>query len=158
MRAVMDNRSPVLAVLGTGAGKSLCFMLTASCVPNGLTIVVVPLVSLQGDLMRRCGELGISCAVWTGAAAYPGAVSIVFVTLESAMTKRFHDFVELQRVTAKLDRFVIDEGHTVLEGSPQFRPKLCELGALAFFGVQMVYLTATLPPFRGTMTTSVASM
>ncbi|KAH6977711.1 hypothetical protein EDB80DRAFT_593647, partial [Ilyonectria destructans] len=48
----------------------------------------------------------------------------------------------------RLDRFVIDEGHTILEGTIVFRPKLQELGILALIGVQMVYLTATLLPNR----------
>lgn len=40
----------------------------------------------------------------------------------------------------------MDECHTVLDGTKDFRPKLRELGKLALRGVQMVYLTATLPP------------
>ncbi|KAF4985574.1 hypothetical protein FGRMN_11159 [Fusarium graminum] len=46
---------------------------------------------------------------------------------------------------AQLDRIVIDECHTILEGNLAFRPKLQELGRLAQHGIQMVYLTATLP-------------
>jgi hypothetical protein len=75
-------------------------------------------------------------------------VSIVFVTPESAMMKRFRDYLEMKRATAQLDRVVIDEGHCILEGSREFRPKLRELGQLTLVGVQMVYLTATLPPSR----------
>jgi superfamily II DNA helicase RecQ len=62
------------------------------------------------------------------------------------MTKRFLDFLESRRIMAKVDRVVIDECHTIMEGSLAFRPKLRELGTLALVGVQMVYLTATLPP------------
>jgi superfamily II DNA helicase RecQ len=64
------------------------------------------------------------------------------------MTKRFHDYVEGLRVMAQLDGFVFDEAHTILEGTRDFRPKLRELGRLALVGVQMVYLTATLPPSK----------
>lgn len=46
---------------------------------------------------------------------------------------------------AKLDRVIVDECHTILESTPSFRPKLRALGTLALVGVQMVYLTATLP-------------
>jgi superfamily II DNA helicase RecQ len=145
VEAIMMNKSPVVVVMGTGVGKSLCFMLPAASCPGGLTIVVVPLVSLQGDLMDRCRKLKISCAEWRSD-RMPGDVSIVFVTPESAMTKRFHDFIESRRAMAKIDRFVCDEAHTITEGSLSFRPKLRELGSLALVGVQMVYLTATLPP------------
>jgi superfamily II DNA helicase RecQ len=143
--AIMMNKSPVVVIMGTGSGKSLCFMLPAASCPGGLTVVVVPLVSLQGNLMDRCQKLKISCAEWRSDRV-PGDVSIVFVTPESAMTKRFLDFLESRRVMAKVDRIVVDECHTIMEGSLTFRPKLRELGTLALVGLQMVYLTATLPP------------
>jgi hypothetical protein len=128
--AIMMNKSPVVVVMGTGVGKSLCFMLPAASCPGGLTIVVVPLVSLQGDLMDRCQKLNISCAEWRSDRV-PGDVSIVFVTPESAMTKRFQDFIESRRAMAKIDRFIMDESHTITEGTLSFRPKLRELGSLA---------------------------
>ncbi|GKU10137.1 unnamed protein product, partial [Fusarium langsethiae] len=143
--AIMMNKSPVVVIMGTGSGKSLCFMLPAASCPGGLTVVIVPLVSLQGDLMDRCQKLKISCAEWRSDRV-PGDVSIVFVTPESAMTKRFLDFLESRRVMAKVDRIVVDECHTIMEGSLTFRPRLRELGTLALVGLQMVYLTATLPP------------
>jgi RecQ family ATP-dependent DNA helicase len=145
--AIMQNKSPVFVVMGTGQGKSLCFMLPAASCAGGITVVVVPLVSLLGDMVGRCEQLGIACAEWRTDRA-PGNVSIVFVTPESALTKRFLDYVEALRVTARLDRVVLDECHTVLEGTPAFRPRLRELGRLTLVGVQMVYLTATLPPRR----------
>lgn len=147
VESIMTNMSPIVVVMGTGTGKSLCFMLPAASCPGGVTVVIVPLVSLQGDMMDRCEKLNISCAEWRSDRV-PGNVSIVFTTPESAMTKRFQDYVESLRVTARLDRFIIDEGHTILEGTRAFRPKLQELGSLALIGVQMVYLTATLPPTR----------
>ncbi|KAF6793337.1 hypothetical protein CMUS01_16109 [Colletotrichum musicola] len=147
LEAIMSNKSFVVVIMGTGGGKSLCFMLPAASCPGGITVVVVPLVALLGDMVKRCRELGISCAEWRSDRV-PGQVAIVFVTPESAMSKRFQDFLEGIRMTAQLDRIVIDECHTILEGSKAFRPKLRELGQLGLVGVQMVYLTATLPPSR----------
>jgi hypothetical protein len=147
IQAIMMNKSPIVVVMGTGGGKSLSFMLPAASCPGGVTVVVVPLVSLQGDLMERCRKMKIPCAEWRSDQS-PGPASLVFVTPESAMTKRFHDYVEGLRVMAQLDGFVFDEAHTILEGTRDFRPKLRELGRLALVGVQMVYLTATLPPSK----------
>ena len=142
--AVMMNKSPVVVVMGTGTGKSLCFMLPAASCAGGISIVVVPLVSLLGDMLARCERIGIPCAEWR-TNQRPGNVSIVFVTPESALTKRFLDYIESLRIVARLDRIVVDEGHTILEGTPKFRPRLREMGRLALIGIQMVYLTATLP-------------
>ena len=47
----------------TGGSKSLTFMLLACCSPGGVTIVVVPLTALEGDIVRRCKESDIKCAV-----------------------------------------------------------------------------------------------
>ncbi|CAM1507683.1 Fc.00g073240.m01.CDS01 [Cosmosporella sp. VM-42] len=68
--------------------KSLCFMFPAASCPGGLTVVVVPLVSLQGNMLERCQKMNISYAEWKSDRV-PGDVSIIFVTPESAMTKRF---------------------------------------------------------------------
>ncbi|THZ13147.1 hypothetical protein D6C89_10612 [Aureobasidium pullulans] len=43
----------------TGGGKSLTFMLLARCSPGGVTIVVIPLTALEGDIVRRCKESDI---------------------------------------------------------------------------------------------------
>lgn len=45
LKAMMQAKSPIVAVMGTGAGagKSMLFMLAASCSKNGVSIIVVPL-------------------------------------------------------------------------------------------------------------------
>jgi superfamily II DNA helicase RecQ len=60
--AIVAGKSLVVAVILTRAGKSLLFMLPAWAEQGGTTVVVVPLITLQGDIMQRCTKLGISCA------------------------------------------------------------------------------------------------
>ena len=57
IRSVLSGR-PTLAVMPTGGGKSLCYMLPAELVP-GITLVVSPLVALMHDQLRRLRALGI---------------------------------------------------------------------------------------------------
>jgi superfamily II DNA helicase RecQ len=45
----------------TGSGKSLTFMLLAYYSPGGVTIVIVPLTALEGDMVRRYKESSIKC-------------------------------------------------------------------------------------------------
>jgi hypothetical protein len=45
------GESPVIQVTGAGGGKSLSFRLPAYCVPGRVTVVVVPSVALQEDLI-----------------------------------------------------------------------------------------------------------
>ncbi|KAH8586488.1 hypothetical protein B0O99DRAFT_702040 [Bisporella sp. PMI_857] len=54
LRAIMANASPILIVMGTGAGKSLLFQLPARSQRSGTTVVVVPLKTLERDLHERC--------------------------------------------------------------------------------------------------------
>jgi superfamily II DNA helicase RecQ len=61
IQAIMQHKSLVVAIIGTGAGKSVLFMLPAS-VLSGVTIVVVPLVALQFNMKDWCEQLGIVSA------------------------------------------------------------------------------------------------
>ena len=70
----------------------------------------------------------------------------MFVTPESAVSKTFAGYVNRLQEMHQLDRIVIDECHTILDGRSSFRPKLRQLEELSLLEAQMVYLTATLPP------------
>lgn len=61
LEAIMANKSPILVVMGTGAGKSLLFQLPARSQKSGTTVVIVPLKSLERNLHERCQKAGISC-------------------------------------------------------------------------------------------------
>lgn len=146
IRTIMAGASPVVYITGTGGGKSLTFMLPAHCSPDGVTVVVIPLVTLRTDMYERCEEAGISTHIWQSQG--PSRIaSLVFVTPESAITKGFQDFIRRLQVRQLLDRVVLDECHVVLDGVGRFRPALAALGGiLQSWGVQLVFLTATLPP------------
>ena len=64
MRLVANHAPEVLLVLATGSGKSLAFMLGSSLPDARTTVVVVPLVLLRLDLLRRCREMGLNPIVW----------------------------------------------------------------------------------------------
>ena len=145
MQAVQRGDSPIVAVMPTGAGKSILFMLPAWAEPGGVTIVVVPLKALRKDMVYRCEKLGIRCVVWTGR-NQPDSASIVLVTPEKATSEEFGTFMSRIRQTRRLDRIVIDECHVILNNQLGFRKHLQQLGKLAFAETQMVLLTATLPP------------
>jgi superfamily II DNA helicase RecQ len=111
--AIAAGESPIVAVMLTGAGKSLLFMLPAWVEQGGTTVVVVPLIALRGDMMRRCKKLGISCAAWESRRP-PDAAAVVLVTPESAVGEEFATFLNRLRATRQLDRIVVDECHIVL--------------------------------------------
>jgi superfamily II DNA/RNA helicase len=145
LTAILHGASPVVAIMPTGGGKSVLFMLPALVEPSGITVVVVPLIALREDMSRRCEELGIRCEEWKSSRPSDGA-TIVLVTPESAVSEDFATFLNRLRSTRQLDRIVIDECHVVLNDKRDFRRKLQRLGELVGAEVQMVLLTATMPP------------
>jgi superfamily II DNA helicase RecQ len=58
IQAIIQHKSPVVAIIGTGAGKSVLFILPAS-VSGRVTIVVIPLVALQFNIKEQCDQLGL---------------------------------------------------------------------------------------------------
>src|SRR5919112_5821974 len=63
IRSVLERRD-TLAVLPTGAGKSICFQVPA-VVLGGLTVVVSPLISLMQDQVAAAAARGIPAAALT---------------------------------------------------------------------------------------------
>ena len=63
MQAIQDGKSPVVAIMPTGSGKSVLFMLPAWAEAGGVTVVVVPLNGLREDMVFRCEKFGIRCVV-----------------------------------------------------------------------------------------------
>lgn len=151
LQALKQGHKNVLGIMPTGGGKSLTFMLPARCSPRGVTIVVVPLTALEGDMVRRCKESDIKCAVWD-AGRPPEWANIVFVTPEAAVGQAFKRFMQQKKSTGQLDRLVIDECHVVLDSRRKtaekdgWRPEILELYKMVEQSVQTLFLTATLPP------------
>jgi superfamily II DNA helicase RecQ len=140
---IMSWTEQVVAILPTGAGKSLLFMLPCTLPDAGVTILVVPLVSLRGDLLRRLRELNIDHLEWL-----PGErreAGLVLVTVEAASTKDFLQYAQTLIAQQKLDRIVVDECHLTIT-AVDYRPAMVDLAIIRSLRTQFVYLTATLPP------------
>ncbi|KAI4844030.1 hypothetical protein E4T44_06427, partial [Aureobasidium sp. EXF-8845] len=144
LRAVYDGDSPILAIMPTGSGKSLSFILPASYEFSGTTIVVMPLLALQQDMLWRTTALSIPTRVW-GQGSDDVDAKLVFVTPESARTENFLTYFHRLRTTGQIDRVVFDECHIFSDDDINFRPAIKELVTLFQFGVRLVFLTATLP-------------
>ena len=56
--AIMDNQSHVFVIMATGGGKSLIFQLAAS-LGDGVSVVIMPLVSLIHDQIAQMKLLGV---------------------------------------------------------------------------------------------------
>ena len=140
-----------LAVMPTGAGKSLCFQVPA-LVLGGLTVVVSPLVALMQDQVAALKLAGVAAetinssrdradnvASWRNVVA--GRAPILYLAPERLMTERMLE--ALAKLPVRL--IAIDEAHCISQWGPSFRPEYEDLTRLMnlFPGVPIAALTAT---------------
>jgi superfamily II DNA helicase RecQ len=61
VRLATAKQTPLVAILPTGGGKSLVFMVPALLSGSGVTIVVAPYAELKRQLVTRCLDAGLDC-------------------------------------------------------------------------------------------------
>jgi hypothetical protein len=81
----------VVVVLATGSGKTLIPMVGASVADARTTILVLPMVVLRGDMLRRCRLVGFRPLIWTSGAVNQ-STSLVVVSAEAACSEGFLDY------------------------------------------------------------------
>ena len=88
---VLKGKKDGLAILRTGSGKSMLFMVPAILNKNMMCIVIVPLVALQQDLIRKCAQAGIGAACWKDRNS--AGTRIVFCSAEHVVKVEYRSFV-----------------------------------------------------------------
>jgi ATP-dependent DNA helicase RecQ len=123
-----------LAVMPTGAGKSLCYQLCALA-RQGTALVISPLIALMHDQIRSADAIGIRAASLTSADGdrertierfRNGELDLLYVAPERATLDGFRRLVD--RVDLAL--IAIDEAHCVSEWGHDFRPDYRKLKGL----------------------------
>ena len=123
-----------LAVMPTGAGKSLCYQLPAVA-RAGTALVISPLIALMHDQIRSAGAMGLRAASLTSADSdrdrtverlRGGQLDLLYVAPERATGEAF------RRLIGRIDLalIAIDEAHCVSEWGHDFRPDYRQLRSL----------------------------
>jgi hypothetical protein len=148
IESIIMNHAEVVGVLATGEGKSLAFMLPSLLPRSATTVVIIPLVALRQDMVRRCEEAGVPYAVWdehTHERDLTGC-PLLFAAVENlTQHSRLRGLLGRLDAAECLDRVVFDECHLVLTTS-HYRPKMRLMKYLRGLRCQFVLLSATLPP------------
>jgi len=135
INTILSGRN-VLAVMPTGAGKSLCYQVP-SLLLDGTTIVVSPLVALMDNQVAalRANGVNVSCIhsgqdrarnVEEWKRVSRGEADMLYLSPERLMTDRM--LSAMAQIQPPL--FVVDEAHCVSKWGPAFRPEYAQLSQL----------------------------
>jgi ATP-dependent DNA helicase RecQ len=140
-----------LAIMPSGAGKSLCYQLPALQM-KGTAIVVSPLIALMKDQSDKLEERGVEAAEVNSALGRRARgealrrirsrkADFIFTTPEQLANPA----VLAKLKQAPIELFVVDEAHCITQWGHDFRPAYLELGAAlrALGNPTLLALTAT---------------
>ena len=153
IKAIMGKRD-VLAVMSTGAGKSLIYQVPAVAL-GGTTIVVSPLVSLMSDQVKKLVELGLHPAFLNNTLSLraqekvrnrikSGEFQILYVAPERLSNPAFLTAIE----NLAIPLVAVDEAHCISQWGYDFRPSYLQISQIRQLlpEVPVLALTATATP------------
>lgn len=153
INAVLEGKE-VLALLPTGAGKSLCFQLP-TLYQNGICVIISPLIALMQDQVKDLlsknmtavnlgGEISPAQEDAILADAMKGHYQFIYCSPEKLAQKSFQSFLQQLPITL----FAIDEAHCISQWGYDFRPSYRKLDVLKkwFPKVPILAMTASAIP------------
>lgn len=133
----LQSHRQVLAMLPTGAGKTLLYALGSLLYSDSITVVICPLIALMRDQRQRMTDAGIdSVAIFSEQDAeerreayrqiLQGNVRLLFISPERFCLSSFQKFIR----RLKIGMIVVDEAHCVVTWGHSFRPEYSQLAQL----------------------------
>ena len=137
---ILKKTNCLTMILDTDQNKSLLYLFTASFSNSECTVVIVSLTALKLNLLHRCQQFSVSASIYEDSKK---ADSLIFVSVETAVTADFQFFLKNLQSQQKLDRIIFDECHLIVTAA-SYRYYMHSLKQLRLINTQFIFLSATL--------------
>ena len=153
---ICNKKSEVVVIMPTGSGKSLLYLIPCMLPGAQTTVLIIPLVALQQDTIRRCQkmqqniirqclDISLQPVVWHPQLDITIDIQLLLVSAEVASSSGFIGYCRQLNYQGRLDRIVMDEAHLLITAAG-YRTKFRDIRLLRDICTPFVFLTATLPP------------
>ncbi|NOQ91240.1 MAG: RecQ family ATP-dependent DNA helicase, partial [Flavobacteriaceae bacterium] len=153
INAVLDKQNTI-ALLPTGAGKSICFQIPA-LINNGVCIVISPLISLMEDQVNSLKKKGIKAIALTSRYNTNEVIQLFdnlqfgnYKFLYLSPEKLQSEFIQEKISQLKVNLIAIDEAHCISQWGHDFRPAYLKIAILKKIhpNTNIIALTASATP------------
>ena len=159
IKAVLTQKH-VMVCCRTGIGKSLIYQLSGYVLP-GITLVIMPLVSLICEQYKKLQSLGIPSSYFYDCEnlsdenqkfhqiVIDKSIKFLFMTPEKLQTPRMSKLLKELHAQNRLDLMVIDEFHCIITFN-EFRPKYQSIGEVItmYPGLRVLCLSGSIRPLE----------